>query len=156
MEGSGARFSRAEEYFRTLVEHRQIVGLCRAGAAATRMGETAAAAHGLGLTQFLVLGMLAGAGPGSQQELSEGVRTDRTTMVGTVDALERAGLVVRERNPTDRRAYIITITDSGRAALKAVESEAGALEEAFFEPLTAGERAQLVVLLTKLLFPAAR
>lgn len=101
----------------------------------------------LGLTQYLVLGMLAAVGARSQQELSDGLRTDRTTMVGTVEALENAGLVARERNPQDRRAYIITITDAGRAALAAAD----ALEEEFFSRLTGAERTQLVNLLTKIL-----
>src|SRR5216683_7033951 len=94
------------EYFPELMRRRRIVGLCRAGTAATRIGETAASANDLGLTQYLVLGMLAAGGTRSQQDLSEGLRTDRTTMVGTVDALESAGLVARERNPKDRRAYV--------------------------------------------------
>ncbi|WP_412537880.1 MarR family transcriptional regulator [Longispora sp. K20-0274] len=138
-------------YFQQLMARRRIIGLCRAGSAATRIGESAAGAHDLGLTQYLVLDMLATVGPRSQQELSEGLRTDRTTMVGTVDALETAGLVARERNPNDRRAYIVTITDPGRAALAAVDADADALEAQFLGRLSEAERALLVELLGKIL-----
>ncbi|MGY0231656.1 MarR family winged helix-turn-helix transcriptional regulator [Longispora urticae] len=138
-------------YFQQLMARRRIIGLCRAGSAATRIGETAAGAHDLGLTQYLVLDMLATVGPRSQQELSEGLRTDRTTMVGTVDALETSGLVARERNPRDRRAYIVTVTDAGRAALAAVDTDADVLEEQFLGRLTGAERTQLVALLAKIL-----
>lgn len=142
------------DYFRQLLWQRHIVGLCRAGAAATRIGEAAAARTGRNLTQFLVLGMLDATGPRSQQELSDGLRTDRTTMVGTVDALERAGLVTRQRNPTNRRAYIVTISPAGRAALATISADAATLETRFFERLTADERNQLVGLIGKLLIGA--
>ncbi|MEU7902354.1 MarR family winged helix-turn-helix transcriptional regulator [Actinoplanes sp. NPDC049118] len=41
---------------------------------------------------------------------------DKTTMVGTVDELERRGLAERRPSATDRRARIIAVTDAGRAA----------------------------------------
>jgi DNA-binding MarR family transcriptional regulator len=34
--------------------------------------------------------------------------------VALIDDLERAGYVKRERNPDDRRAYVITLTAAGR------------------------------------------
>jgi DNA-binding MarR family transcriptional regulator len=41
---------------------------------------------------------------------------DKTTMVGTVDDLERRGLAERRPSATDRRARIIAVTEKGRAA----------------------------------------
>ena len=38
---------------------------------------------------------------------------DKTTMVVTVDALEKAGLAERRPSATDRRARIIAVTDAG-------------------------------------------
>jgi DNA-binding MarR family transcriptional regulator len=40
---------------------------------------------------------------------------DKTTMVVTVDALEKAGYAERKPSATDRRARIIAITDAGAA-----------------------------------------
>jgi MarR family transcriptional regulator for hemolysin len=41
---------------------------------------------------------------------------DKTTMVSTVDELEKRGLAERRPSATDRRARIIAVTDKGRRA----------------------------------------
>jgi MarR family transcriptional regulator, transcriptional regulator for hemolysin len=43
-------------------------------------------------------------------------RLDKTTMVSTVDELERRGLAERRPSATDRRARIIAVTEKGRLA----------------------------------------
>jgi len=86
----------------------------------------------------------------SQQAVAERLRIDRTTMVAVVDKLEGAGLVHRERNPSDRRAYIIRITPKGlklqRQAVTALDQRA----ETFFEPLAKRDRDVLGKLLLRL------
>lgn len=49
----------------------------------------------------------------TQIQLAELGDMDKTTMVVTVDALEKAGYAVRRPSSTDRRARIISVTDSG-------------------------------------------
>ncbi|MEU9608811.1 MarR family transcriptional regulator [Streptomyces sp. NPDC048057] len=49
----------------------------------------------------------------TQAQLAELGDMDKTTMVVTVDALERAGLAERRPSPTDRRARIIAVTEEG-------------------------------------------
>jgi MarR family transcriptional regulator, transcriptional regulator for hemolysin len=49
----------------------------------------------------------------TQIELAEIGDMDKTTMVVTVDALERAGLAERRPSVTDRRARIIAVTEKG-------------------------------------------
>ncbi|ATO17072.1 MarR family transcriptional regulator [Micromonospora sp. WMMA2032] len=49
----------------------------------------------------------------TQIQLAEIGDMDKTTMVVTVDALERAGLAVRRPSSTDRRARIIAVTEEG-------------------------------------------
>lgn len=49
----------------------------------------------------------------TQSELAELSNLDKTTMVVTVDALEKAGLAERRLSSTDRRARIIAVTDAG-------------------------------------------
>ncbi|WP_266992675.1 MarR family winged helix-turn-helix transcriptional regulator [Streptomyces melanogenes] len=56
----------------------------------------------------------------TQAQLAELGDMDKTTMVVTVDALEKAGLAERRPSSTDRRARIIAVTDKGAAL--AVES----------------------------------
>src|SRR3954470_7467862 len=51
-----------------------------------------------------LLAMLRERGPLSQRELGLLSHVNRTIMVGLVDELEGRGLVVRERNPSDRRS----------------------------------------------------
>lgn len=51
----------------------------------------------------------------TQTELAGMIGLDKTTMVVTVDELERKGLAERTPSPTDRRARVIRVTDAGRA-----------------------------------------
>ena len=53
-------------------------------------------------------------GEQTQIQLAERCALDKTTMVVTIDELERAGLAERRPSPTDRRARIIAVTDAGR------------------------------------------
>jgi DNA-binding MarR family transcriptional regulator len=104
---------------------------------------------GLHVRQFGLLAVLATEGPRSQQELVEWTRVDRTSMVAVVDSLEERGLVHRERNPEDRRAYLLQITPEGRRLhargrklmLRAEDRLLGSLDES--------EREQFRALLTK-------
>lgn len=49
----------------------------------------------------------------TQIQLAEIGDMDKTTMVVTVDALEKAGLAERRPSSTDRRARIISVTEEG-------------------------------------------
>lgn len=51
----------------------------------------------------------------TQIQLAELSALDKTTMVLTVDELEKKGLAERRPSPTDRRARIIAVTDDGYA-----------------------------------------
>ncbi len=55
----------------------------------------------------------------TQIQLAALADVDKTTMVGTVDDLERRGLAERRPSATDRRARIIAVTEAGRAAAAA-------------------------------------
>jgi MarR family transcriptional regulator, transcriptional regulator for hemolysin len=50
----------------------------------------------------------------TQTALAQAIGLDKTTMVVTIDALERAGLVERRTSSTDRRARVIAVTEAGR------------------------------------------
>jgi DNA-binding MarR family transcriptional regulator len=49
----------------------------------------------------------------TQIEIAELSYLDKTTMVVTVDALEKAGYAERRPSATDRRARIVAVTDAG-------------------------------------------
>jgi DNA-binding MarR family transcriptional regulator len=103
----------------------------------------------LHVKQFGMLLVLASEGPHSQQYLSEWTRMDRTTMVALIDSLEERGYVRRERNPEDRRAYLVTITAEGRRALRRAETAMAKAESRVLASLNKGETAQLLELLAK-------
>ncbi|MQA27988.1 MAG: MarR family transcriptional regulator [Micromonosporaceae bacterium] len=50
----------------------------------------------------------------TQSQLAELCNLDKTTMVVTIDELEREGLAERRPSSTDRRARIIAVTDAGK------------------------------------------
>ncbi|MFJ4872559.1 MarR family winged helix-turn-helix transcriptional regulator [Streptomyces sp. NPDC088757] len=67
----------------------------------------------------------------TQVRLAEIGDMDKTTMVVTVDALEKAGLAERRPSGTDRRARIIVVTEEGaKVAAKSQEIVDGVHEQA--------------------------
>ena len=125
--------------------------LHKAATAARGLGEERLSAHGLDMRQFALLTVLAASGPMSQGELGEQMSIDRTTMVALVDEVEQAGLVRRERNRDDRRAYAVTLTPEGRRLQKRAEQTLDGVADEFFGRLTRQEREQLQGFLRRLL-----
>lgn len=106
----------------------------------------------LGLTPGMwgALNVLDAESPLSQQELGRLVGMDPSSMVSTLDELERRGLVERRRHPSDRRAHALHMTDDGRAALTSGRELARAAQAELLEPLSAQERTILHDLLLRL------
>lgn len=73
------------------------------------------AAQGLTPARAEVVWLLGGSGPLTQRELSRRLKCTPRNVTGLVDALERLGLVTRDPHPSDRRATLVTLTESGRA-----------------------------------------
>jgi DNA-binding MarR family transcriptional regulator len=70
--------------------------------------------HGLTMPNYFVLRELWREEGLTQRELANRVGVLEPTMVTTIDALERLGLIVRERSTTDRRKTHIRLTPKGR------------------------------------------
>jgi DNA-binding MarR family transcriptional regulator len=87
----------------------------------------------------------------SQQAVGERLRIDRTTMVSLIDELERAGYVKRERNPGDRRAYVLMLTAAGKKAQTRAEQAVDVQALEFFGRLSEPERQELHQLLARLI-----
>ncbi len=77
----------------------------------------------------------------TQQEVADLMQVRRNLMVGLVDDLEQAGLVVRGRHPVDRRAYALHLTPVGERVLAAAEGEADRVSAELLAPLDPGSRA---------------
>ena len=110
------------------------------------------ARFGLSLSGLELLGRLAAA-PGHRLRLSAiagatGLTLSRISRI--VDAFEKRGLVERRRNPSDRRAYGLFLTESGRSCLEAAVAAADAEEEALLGGLDPAQREQLERLLREI------
>jgi len=105
----------------------------------------------LGITprEYSVLAVLADRSPLSQTQVAEILGLDRTTILKLGASLERKGLVVRERDANDARAYAVALTPAGdRVRAEAFELLL-ACESQFLTPLTRNERKQLHDLLAR-------
>lgn len=87
--------------------------------ALTRFHQRSVAEHGLTSTSLNVLGVLAHADAVSHRELAAHLGITPATLTPVVDALERAGELVRARDPSDRRIVRLTVTPAGREHLVA-------------------------------------
>ncbi len=56
--------------------------------------------------------------PVSQREISDHLGLDASDVVGVLDVLERASMVERRRDPTDRRRHAVVLTEQGKAAAR--------------------------------------
>jgi DNA-binding MarR family transcriptional regulator len=110
-------------------------------------------AHGLEHGWHDVLATLRRSGPPYRLRASE---FTRTLMIGSsgatkrLDRLERAGLIERSPDPSDRRGTLIGLTDAGRELIDAVTRPHIANEHHLLSSLTPDEREQLADLLRKL------
>jgi DNA-binding MarR family transcriptional regulator len=86
----------------------------------------------------------------TQKELADMVGLDKTTMVVTVDELERAGLAARTASSADRRARIIKVTPAGRGCVVKGEQVVNEIQQDVLASLPAGEARSFLETLEKL------
>ena len=83
--------------------------------AVSRAFGDALAEVGGSLPTWLVLTRLMDDSWPAQHQLARALRIEGPTLTRHLDGLEEAGLVVRTREPNDRRAVRVELTDAGRA-----------------------------------------
>ena len=126
-----------------------IVSLRLAGllkrAQAQLLGELgpALAPFGVDGRELAVLTALTTAGPVSQQELSQALSIDRTTMVALVDTMSAKGLVARGADPADRRKNLIEATAAGRRTAEQAAVAVDEVESRFLAAVPAADREAL-------------
>jgi MarR family 2-MHQ and catechol resistance regulon transcriptional repressor len=74
----------------------------------------------LTVPQFFVLAEVGYDGPLRLHEIGQRLAVTRGNITGIVDRLERAGYLVRERDPTDRRVTWVKISPKGMALYEEV------------------------------------
>jgi MarR family transcriptional regulator, transcriptional regulator for hemolysin len=95
----------------------------------------------IGLTprDYCVLAHAMG-GQYTQIELAKLADLDKTTMLNTMDFLEREGYAQRSPSPTDRRARIITVTPAGADAVAVGHEVADRVHQDVLEALPEDQR----------------
>lgn len=82
---------------------------------ATQIYDHALAAHGLTVTQYSLIAMLARDGGMPLGRLAEKIGMDRTSMTRTIRPLAKAGYVAMTPRKGDRRIRDVTVTEKGGA-----------------------------------------
>src|SRR6478735_10443105 len=98
---------------------------------------------GLPDNQFSVLLWIEKRGPLTPGQLAELERIQPPSMTRTVNCLAEAGLVAKEAHPTDGRAVVVSLTDSGRAEIAETRRRRDTWLAQHLATLTPDERAQL-------------
>jgi len=127
--------------------------LARAG---HHVGTALAAALAEAGTTPRELSVLAAAAPVPRPQLGLAVVVglDKTTMVTTVDALERRGLVRREQHPDDRRIRLVAVTPEGRRLVERANAVAEQVQHQVLAAVPEEDRDRLVPLLRALVAAA--
>lgn len=100
---------------------------------------------------FGMLTALAAAQPCSQQRLAVRMGVSGPAIVQTIDELDRASLIVRDRNPADRREHILRLTDHGQSHLAQATSTLNEIQQEIADLLTEPGAAELNALLSKII-----
>ena len=89
-------------------------------------------------------------GEHTQKELADMVGLDKTTMVVTIDELERDGLAERRPSPTDRRARVIAVTKAGKRKIAKADAVKEQVQSDVLESLPPRQRKALLEALSEL------
>ena len=124
--------------------------LGRAAARGRALVAEALAAEGMKMWHHVVLSAVRDLGPVAQADLGRGVRLDPKDLVGILNDLQSAGLVVREPDPKDRRKNAVSLTDEGARLLKRCEKAAREANDTLLAPLSSAERDRFTDLLIRI------
>jgi DNA-binding MarR family transcriptional regulator len=104
----------------------------------------------LGAQQFIVLKQLQAMGSCAQAELADALGIDYSNLASVTGELYRRGLIERNRDESDRRRYVVELTDDGRRLLADADTAIGTGEEDMLASLDEAEREQLWDLLRRM------
>jgi DNA-binding MarR family transcriptional regulator len=86
----------------------------------------------------------------NQGGLADLLEVEPITLCRMVDRLEESGLVERRRDPADRRAWQIFLTDAAQPVLGSLRIHADAMADTAFDGFDAAERTRLLTALTRI------
>jgi len=100
--------------------------------------------------EFSVLSLLKANPNVKQKRLADAINVSPPNLATLLDRLEARNLVVRQRNPLDKRSQTLVLTEEGARLCDKAEKTAMELEVAASSALSDAERAQLIRLLQKI------
>ena len=115
-------------------------------------GDFAASMEGTGMRQVLVgiLAVVSGSPGINQGAVGRVLGIKRANMVSLINELVDAGLIARDVDPSDRRAFSLNITDTGRAMLTDCLARIDAHEQRMLAGFSEAEKAMLLELLGRI------
>jgi MarR family transcriptional regulator, lower aerobic nicotinate degradation pathway regulator len=124
--------------------------LKRLGFAAKDRSHAAFEGTGLSAFHYAVLALLEEDPRETQAMIADALGYDRSHIVRLLDELEERRLVLRKRDPEDRRRHVVKLTPEGRSTLGRLRAITRKLEDEFLAPLDAEQRETLHALLATL------
>lgn len=124
--------------------------LGRAAARGRGLVAEALARHDMKMWHHVVLAAVADLGPVAQAELGRTVSLDPKDMVGILNDLQAAGLVVRAPDPADRRKNAVSLTAHGERRLEECTKAGAGANDELLAPLSAAEREQFLEMLRRI------
>ncbi|MFB7929872.1 MULTISPECIES: MarR family winged helix-turn-helix transcriptional regulator [Streptomyces] len=124
--------------------------LGRAAARGRTLVAEALAEKDMRMWHHVVLSAVRDLGPVAQADLGRGIRLDPKDLVGILDDLQAADLVLREPDPRDRRKNAVSLTARGARLLKRCEKAARAANDELLAPLSAAERERFTDMLRRI------
>jgi DNA-binding MarR family transcriptional regulator len=106
---------------------------------------------GIRLKNLMALAYLRDHLEATQQLFSEAMHLDANNCVLLLNELEGLGFATRQRDPSDRRRHLVTMTEAGRIALERAEQAQETIEDDVLGALSPDERAVLNQLLRRAL-----
>ena len=97
--------------------------------------------------QFTILEYLTTQDGVTQTTIVKATDIDRSTIATMIAQMAKRGLVARKRSRTDARAYVVAITDAGRAALKTAKPKIAKADREAMSQLNKDQRFALIAAL---------
>ena len=101
------------------------------------------AAVGLNLSEACVLAFVGTDGPATQTRVADRIGMGRAAAGAVVDALERRSLIVRRRDETDRRVWVVALGPDGAACVDRIRAIDAGLRAELRAGISKAERTQL-------------
>jgi len=106
---------------------------------------------GYEIYDYSVLAILAEGDRETQSAIADALGLDPSRLVALLDSLEKRDLIVRQRDPQDRRRHVVSITTEGKRIHARLRDLTREVETEFFAPLNSEDRKQFHALLMQLI-----